>query len=33
MDKTEVGDFGSMSILVDPTGATFALWQAKPRSR
>lgn len=33
MDKMEVGDFGWMSILADPTGATFALWQAKPKSR
>ncbi|MCA1826517.1 MAG: VOC family protein [Myxococcales bacterium] len=31
MDKTEVGGFGFMSIVVDPTGATFALWEAKPR--
>lgn len=30
MDKTEVGGFGWMSILTDPTGATFALWQQKP---
>ena len=30
MDKTEVGGFGWMSILTDPTGATFALWQPKP---
>ena len=31
MDKTEVGQAGWMSILIDPTGATFALWQPKPR--
>ena len=31
MGKTEVGGFGFMSILVDPTGATFALWEATPR--
>jgi predicted enzyme related to lactoylglutathione lyase len=29
MDKTEVGDFGFMSVIVDPTGAAIALWQAK----
>ena len=33
LDKTEVGDFGWMSILTDPTGATFALWQAKQPQR
>jgi len=31
MGKTEVGQMGWMSVLIDPTGATFALWQAKPR--
>jgi predicted enzyme related to lactoylglutathione lyase len=25
----EVGDYGWMSIITDPTGATFALWKAK----
>jgi len=30
MDKTEVGDFGWMSVIVDPTGAMIALWQPKP---
>lgn len=25
----EVGDYGWMSVLTDPTGAAFALWQAK----
>jgi uncharacterized protein len=29
MDVTEVGDFGFMSVLTDPTGATFAMWKAK----
>jgi predicted enzyme related to lactoylglutathione lyase len=29
MDKTEVGQFGWMSVLTDPTGATVALWQPK----
>ena len=29
MDVTEVGDFGWMSMFVDPTGATLAMWQAK----
>lgn len=33
MDKTEVGDFGFMSVIVDPTGAAIALWQAKPPQR
>ncbi len=28
-DVMEVGDYGWMSVLTDPTGATFALWQAK----
>ena len=28
-DVTEVPGHGSMSILVDPTGATIALWQGK----
>jgi len=30
-DVTEVKDMGSFSILVDPTGAMIALWEAKPR--
>ncbi len=30
-DVTEVKDMGSFSILVDPTGATIALWQATSR--
>jgi predicted enzyme related to lactoylglutathione lyase len=33
MDKTEVGEFGWMSILTDPTGASFALWQPKPSQK
>ena len=33
MDKTEVGDFGWMSVIVDPTGATIALWQPKQPQR
>jgi uncharacterized protein len=28
-DVTEVGQFGSMSIITDPTGALLAMWQAK----
>jgi predicted enzyme related to lactoylglutathione lyase len=31
-DVTDVKDMGSFSILVDPTGATIALWQTKKRS-
>jgi predicted enzyme related to lactoylglutathione lyase len=31
-DVTEVKGMGSFSILSDPTGATIALWEAKPRS-
>ena len=27
--KTQAGDFGWFSIVADPTGAVFALWQAK----
>jgi len=33
LDKTEVGEFGWMNILKDPTGATFALWEAKQPQR
>jgi uncharacterized protein len=29
MDVTEVGQFGSMSVITDPTGATFAMWKSK----
>ncbi len=31
-DVSEVKGMGSFSILIDPTGATIALWEAKPRS-
>jgi len=31
MDKTEIPDAGWMSVIVDPTGATIALWQPMPR--
>ncbi len=27
-DVMQVGDFGKMSVLQDPAGATFALWQS-----
>ena len=30
MDVMQVGDFGKMSVLQDPTGAFFALWQPLP---
>jgi len=30
MEKTEVGEFGFMSVIIDPTGAAIALWQPKP---
>lgn len=29
-DIMEVGDFGTMSVIRDPTGAPIALWQSKP---
>jgi hypothetical protein len=29
MDVTEVGEFGWMSVITDPTGATLAMWQPK----
>ena len=29
VDVMEVGEYGSMSVISDPTGATLALWQAK----
>lgn len=29
VDSMEVGDYGWMSVFVDPGGATLALWQAK----
>jgi len=31
-DVTEVKGMGSFSILIDPTGATIALWEAKART-
>lgn len=31
-DVTEVKGMGVLSILIDPTGATIALWEAKPRA-
>ena len=33
MDKTEVANFGWMSVITDPTGATIALWQPKQRAQ
>ena len=29
VDVTEVGDYGTMSVITDPTGATLAMWQPK----
>lgn len=29
LDVTEVGDYGWMSVFIDSTGATLALWQPK----
>ena len=29
VDVTEVGEYGTMSVITDPTGATVAMWQAK----
>lgn len=28
-DVLEVGDYGTMSVITDPTGATLAMWQPK----
>jgi predicted enzyme related to lactoylglutathione lyase len=28
-DVSEVGDMGWLSIIIDPTGAMFGLWQTK----
>lgn len=28
-DKTDVADYGSLSIIADPTGAVLGLWQPK----
>ena len=33
MGKTEVANFGFMSVITDPTGATIALWQPKQRAQ
>jgi uncharacterized protein len=30
VDCMEVGGFGWMSVFLDPTGATLAIWQGKP---
>ena len=29
VDVTQVGEHGRMSVITDPTGATFALWEQK----
>src|SRR5262245_37686822 len=29
LNVTEVGDFGWMSVITDPTGATIAMWKPK----
>jgi predicted enzyme related to lactoylglutathione lyase len=29
VDVTEVGEYGIMSVITDPTGATLAMWQPK----
>jgi uncharacterized protein len=31
LDVTEIPGYGWFSMIVDPTGATFALWQAKTK--
>ena len=31
-DVMEVGAYGWMSVITDPTGATIAMWQEKPKS-
>ena len=31
-DVMEVGEYGFMSVVRDPTGATLALWKPKPRA-
>lgn len=28
-DVMEIGDYGTMSVIVDPTGAVLAMWQSK----
>lgn len=30
VDSMAVGEFGWMSVFVDPTGATLAMWQPRP---
>ena len=30
-DVTEVADYGTLAIIVDPTGATLGLWQPKKK--
>lgn len=30
-DVMEVGDYGWLSVIMDPTGATIAMWKAKQR--
>jgi hypothetical protein len=32
-EKMEVGSFGWMSVISDPTGAVLALWQPKPQQK
>jgi len=29
VDVMEIGEYGTMSVIVDPAGATLAMWQAK----
>jgi predicted enzyme related to lactoylglutathione lyase len=31
MDVTGIGEFGRMSVINDPSGATLAMWEAKKR--
>ena len=33
VDATEVGDYGFMSVIVDPTGAHLAMWQPKAAAK
>jgi uncharacterized protein len=33
VENMEVGGYGVMSVIVDPTGATLALWQPKERQQ
>src|SRR3989442_15493888 len=32
-DVMEVGEYGTMSVIADPTGATIAMWQAKGQKK